>query len=109
MQNLSVSPILVITNAPDRKVAAQLAEKLIGEHVAACVNVLAPCQSIYHWHGKTESVEEIPMLIKTTTARYTEVERIIRAEHPYELPEIISVPITNGLPEYLQWVENETK
>ena len=87
----------------------QLAESLVGARAAACVNVLAPCRSIYHWQGKTESTEEIPLLIKTTEACYAEVEHIIRELHPYELPEIILVPITGGLPAYLDWVADETK
>jgi len=101
--------VLVITNVPNREVALNMAQKLIDAHLAACVNVQAPCTSIYHWQGKTESTEEFPLLIKTTSTRYTEVEQMIRELHPYELPEIISVPIERGLPEYLQWVENETR
>ncbi len=98
-----------MTNVPDRETALNMAQKLIGVHRAACVNVLAPCTSIYHWQGKIESAEEFPLLVKTTENRYAEVERMIKELHPYELPEIISVPIDNGLPEYLQWVENETR
>lgn len=101
--------VLVITNLPNREAAIQLAEKLIGANAAACVNVLAPCLSIYHWQGKTESAEETPVLIKTVAARYPEVEKLIRANHPYELPEIIQVPICDGLPAYLDWVESETR
>lgn len=104
-----MSAVLVVTNLPDREAAIRLAESLIGARAAACVNVLAPCLSIYHWQGKTESAEETPLLIKTTEARYAEVERIIRELHPYELPEIIRVPITGGLPQYLQWITNETQ
>jgi periplasmic divalent cation tolerance protein len=100
--------VLVITNLPNREVAVRLAEELIGARAVACVNVLAPCLSIYHWQGKTESAEEIPLLIKTTEERYAEVEQLILTNHPYELPEIIRVPITGGLPEYLQWITNET-
>lgn len=100
--------ILVISNLPNRESATQLAERLVGERVAACVNVLAPCHSIYHWQGNTESAEEVPVLIKTTAERYADVERIIRASHPYELPEIIRVPVTGGLPAYLNWVTEQT-
>jgi periplasmic divalent cation tolerance protein len=104
-----MSAVLVMTNLPDRKTAVQLGEKLIGASLAACVNVLAPCRSIYHWQGKTESAEETPLLIKTVAARYQEVENLIRANHPYELPEIIQVPVDGGLPAYLDWVETETR
>ncbi len=98
-----------MTNLPDRESAVRLGEQLIGAGVAACVNVLAPCRSIYHWRGKTESTEETPLLIKTVAARYPEVEKLICANHPYELPEIIQVPLSGGLPAYLDWVENETR
>ncbi|MCX7627410.1 MAG: divalent-cation tolerance protein CutA [Methylophilaceae bacterium] len=104
-----MSAVLVITNLPDRAVAVKLAQKLISAHAAACVNVLSCCQSVYRWQGKIESAEEIPVLIKTTETHYAEVERIIREIHPYELPEIICVPITRGLPEYLQWIADETR
>ncbi len=100
--------ILVMTNLPDQAVALQLAETLVANGLAACVNTLAPCTSIYHWQGKTESTQEIPMLIKTTHARYAEVEATICRLHPYELPEIIQVPIGGGLPAYLQWISDET-
>lgn len=104
-----MSAVLVITSLPDQETAIRLAEKLIAGRTAACVNVLAPCRSIYHWQGKTESAEEIPVLIKTVATRYSEVEALIRACHPYELPEIIQIPINSGLPAYLDWVENETR
>lgn len=104
-----MSAVLVITNLPNREAAARLAEKLVESGMAACVNILAPCLSIYHWQGKTESTEETPVLIKTVVARYPEVEAAIRAHHPYELPEIIQVPITGGLPDYLDWLEKETR
>lgn len=100
--------ILVLTNVPDQTVAATLAEHLVEQGLAACVNILAPCTSIYHWQGKTDSAQEIPLLIKTTQSRYIEVEAAICKLHPYELPEIIHVPVAGGLPAYLQWVSKET-
>lgn len=100
--------IIVISNLPDQDSATRLAEILISRGQAACVNVLAPCTSIYHWQGKTESAQEVPVLIKTTQLKYSEVERTIRAHHPYELPEIVSVPIAGGLPAYLDWISVET-
>jgi len=100
--------IVVLTNVPDQATATTLAEHLIAQGLAACVNILAPCTSIYHWQGKTESAQEIPLLIKTTLNRYIEVEATICKLHPYELPEIIHVPVTGGLQAYLQWVSKET-
>lgn len=104
-----LEPILVMTNFPDKKGAVALAEALIAQHLAACVNVLSPCTSIYHWQGKVESAEEIPVLIKTLQQHYDQVEQLIKMMHPYELPEVIMVPILNGLPAYLQWIANETQ
>lgn len=100
--------VLVFTNAPDREVAARIAEALVDKRLAACVNVLAGCTSVYRWQGDIERAEEIPLLIKTRAARYPEVEATIRHLHPYELPEVIAVPVSQGLPEYLQWVAEET-
>ncbi len=100
--------LLVITNLPDAASAAKLAQQLIEARAAACVNQLAPCISTYHWQGKIETVTEVPLLIKTTQAAYPRLEKLIRAAHPYELPEIIAVPVTIGLPAYLDWVAAET-
>lgn len=86
-----------------------MAEALIDQHLAACVNVLSPCTSIYHWQGKVESADEIPVMIKTLRQHYDQVEQLIKMMHPYELPEVIMVPILNGLPAYLQWIANETQ
>ena len=101
--------LLVVTNLPERASAEKLAALLVGQGLAACVNVLAPCDSFYRWRGEIRQDEEYPLLIKTAQDRYAELEAAIRANHPYELPEIIAVPIVCGLPAYLQWVESETR
>ena len=103
-----MSMLLVLTNLPDRAAAERLAESLIEKHLAACVNILAPCRSVYRWKDAMQRDEEHPMLIKTTAERYAELEAAIRASHPYELPEIIAVPVERGLPAYLDWVVAET-
>jgi periplasmic divalent cation tolerance protein len=103
-----MSALLVLTNLPDRVAAETLAERLIESRVAACVNVLAPCRSVYRWKGAVQHDEEYPVLIKTSEARYAALEAEIRAAHPYELPEIIAVRIERGLPAYLRWVDEET-
>jgi periplasmic divalent cation tolerance protein len=100
--------ILVITNLPDRAAAVKLAQALVERRLAACVNVLAECTSVYRWKGVVENTAEVPVLIKTRAARYEEVEGAIRELHPYELPEIIAVPVSRGHDEYLQWVADET-
>lgn len=101
--------LLVLTHLPDRLTAETLANALIAEKAAACVNILGACTSVYRWQGTVEHAEEIPLLIKTTTAGYAALETAIRRLHPYELPEIIAVPLAQGLPGYLQWVVAETQ
>ena len=103
-----IEPILIITGFPDRASAMSLAHRLISERLAACVNVLADCTSIYHWEGKSETAVEVPVLIKTLEQHYPRLEQLIRSMHPYELPELIAVPISKGLPAYLKWIESET-
>lgn len=98
----------MITNLPDRDAALALARTLVETRVAACVNVLAGCTSVYRWQGVIEEAEEVPLVAKTTAACYPALEAAIRAHHPYELPEIVAVPIERGLPAYLQWVADET-
>jgi periplasmic divalent cation tolerance protein len=101
--------LLVVTNLPDRASAEKLAGLLIEQRLAACVNILAPCSSVYRWQGTIQHDEEHPLLIKTAQDRYAELEASIRANHPYELPEIIAVPIVRGAPGYLQWIISETR
>ena len=100
--------LLVFSNLPDQASAAKLAAVLIEQRLAACVNVQAPCSSVYRWQGKVETATEVPVIIKTTRERYPALEAAIRAHHPYELPEIIAVPLVAGLPTYLEWVRTET-
>jgi len=103
-----MSALIVITNAPDRDIALKIARALIERKLAACVNILAECTSVYRWRGKLETATEVPLLIKTRAAIYPELEAAIKSLHPYELPEIVAVPIERGSPEYLEWVNAET-
>lgn len=100
--------LLVITNTPDRATAERIANTLVTEGVAACVNVLGECASVYRWQGKVERASEVPLLIKTTRAAYPRLESALHKLHPYELPEIIALPVSAGLPEYLKWVAEQT-
>lgn len=104
----ATASLIVTTNLPDAASAQALAMLLIEQRLAACVNILAPCRSVYRWQGKIEDTTEVPLLIKTTAARYAALEAAIRVHHPYELPEILAVPVEFGLPEYLAWVAAET-
>lgn len=102
-----MNALLVVTTLPDEESAAALAEHLVGQRVAACVNILSPCRSVYRWQGAVERAAEVPLLIKTTLERYAELEAAIRARHPYELPEIVAVPVCSGFTPYLDWIAAE--
>lgn len=105
---MPTSVLLVISNCPDRESAAALARHLVEARLAACVNILAACRSVYRWQGVLEEADEVPLLIKTTAAAYPALEAAIRTHHPYDLPEIIAIPVAQGLPAYLAWVGAET-
>jgi len=100
---------VTLCTCPDAQVADRIARALVEEQLAACVNRLGGVRSVYRWKGAVQHDEEHPMLIKTTAERYPALEQALRAGHPYELPEIIAVPIERGLPAYLDWVAAETK
>ncbi|HMW16492.1 MAG TPA: divalent-cation tolerance protein CutA [Accumulibacter sp.] len=101
--------LLVLTNLPDRASAEALAEELVGSRLAACVNILAGCRSVYRWQGAVESADEVPLLIKTCADRYPALETAIVSKHPYALPEVVALPVTSGLSAYLEWVLLETR
>lgn len=99
--------LLVMTNLPDVESAQALAHALVQNRMAACANLLPAVQSIYRWQGKVEQAYEVTLTIKTTQARYHQVEQAILAAHPYDLPEVIALPLT-GNAAYLHWVSQET-
>jgi len=103
-----MSAMIVLTTTPDRGVAQNIARALIERRLAACVNILAECASVYRWRGQIETASEVPLMIKTRAAIYDDVEAAIRSLHPYELPEIIAVSVERGLPAYLDWLSAET-
>ena len=100
--------LLVLSNVPDEATAHALAHTLVAQRVSACVNILPAVHSVYRWQGAIEEAREVTLLIKTTQLRYPELEAAIRKEHPYDVPEIIAMPVLAGLPAYLNWVEEET-
>lgn len=99
--------IMVLCNVPDAALAQQIAETLVGEQLAACVNIMAPCRSVYRWQGKLENASEVPLQIKTTAVAYPALQARLLQLHPYEVPEIIALPLAAGLPAYLTWVAAE--
>jgi len=99
--------LLVLTNLPDEETAMKLARSLVGKRLAACVNVLNGCSSVYRWQGSIQTEREFPMMIKTRVERFASLQQEILALHPYELPEIIALPLDRGLMPYLEWVSAE--
>ena len=97
---------LVLCTVPDRECAEQIAEALVAEQLAACVNIIPGIASVYRWKGGMEKDEELLLLIKTSQGMYESLEQRIRALHPYELPEIIAVSIQAGQKDYIKWIEN---
>lgn len=101
--------IVVLTNLPDRQTAQLLARRLVEGRLAACVNIGASVESIYHWHGEIETANEVPVAIKTRRVLYSEVEAVIRQIHPYEVPEIVAIALCDALPPYVDWIRAETR
>ena len=99
---------LVFTTLPDAEMAGKVARNLVEQRLAACVNVLAACSSVYRWQGDVHEDEEIPLIIKTTAELYPALETYLRQQHPYALPEIVALDVAQGLPEYLHWVAEST-
>ena len=96
--------LLVLSTFPDAAKAREAARVLVGERLAACANLLPGVTSVYIWQGQTEESAETLVLLKTTRAAYPALEVRLRALHPYELPEIVALPLAAGLPAYLDWV-----
>jgi periplasmic divalent cation tolerance protein len=106
---MNPSALLILTTAPDALTAERIAALLVESRLAACVNILPGVRSVYRWQGAVEKADEVQLFIKTTAARYPEVEAAIRSHHPHAVPEIIALPITLGWPAYLQWLNQETQ
>lgn len=101
--------LLVLSTCPGSITAKQIANAVVSENLAACVQTISNVHSVFRWLNKTDSSDEYLLLMKTTMERYESLERKIRAMHPYELPEIIAVPIMAGFDQYLSWIDNSTQ
>ncbi len=100
--------LLICTTVADRATADALAERLVGERLAACVQIVPGVRSVYRWQGAVQHDDEIQMVIKTRAAAFDAVERCLRTHHPYELPEIVAVPVVRGSAAYLGWIAEQT-
>lgn len=99
---------IVLCTAPDPATAEALAQTVVEARLAACVNVLPGVRSVYRWQGAIHADSESLLIIKTRRDRFAALSAALRAQHPYELPEIIAVPLSDGLPAYLAWVDQNT-
>jgi periplasmic divalent cation tolerance protein len=99
----------VTTTLPDRALADRVASTLVDARLAACAQVIGPLTSTYHWQGRTETAEEWYCFLKTTASRLPELRARLRALHPYEVPELIAVPIADGDPAYLRWIRESVE
>ena len=100
--------LIALTTFPDIDTAQRLASQIVQAKLAACVNIIPQVQSIYIWQGEECNESECIALIKTTEKAYSELESLLKQQHPYELPEIIATPITNGSKDYLSWLSTNT-
>jgi periplasmic divalent cation tolerance protein len=98
--------IVTFCTCPDKDTAEKIARLLVEGHLVACVNILPNITSIYSWKGQIESAEEHLLIIKSSSQGYQAIETTIRSHHPYELPELIAVPVACGLPEYINWIHS---
>lgn len=96
---------LVVSTAPSEKIARKLAHSLVRQHLAACVNVIPGAVSFFWWQGKLDKARETLLLIKTSKSFFPRLVKFLQKQHPYQVPEIIAVPIEKGNLEYLGWLE----
>ena len=102
-------PCVVFCTCPDQAVARHIATSLLEQSLAACVNIVANVESVYRWQGEMQCDSEILILIKSRFELFETLEQQLQSLHPYELPEIIAVPIQTGSKQYLEWIEHSTR
>ena len=100
---------IVLCTVPDPQTGEQIANALVSEQLAACVNIIPGISSVYRWKGAVQQDREALLIIKTGQDSQAPLEQRIRALHPYELPEIIAVPIHTGQKDYLEWITSSLK
>ncbi len=100
--------LIALCTVPDRKTAERIAERLVGQRLAACVNILPGLTSVYRWQGEVQRDNELLLVIKTQRACFNALEAAVHRLHPYELPEIVAVPIVTGSRRYLAWITENT-
>ena len=101
--------LVVLVTAPTPERAAEIARTLVEERLAACGNVVPGIRSIYRWEGKVEDEQEALLVLKTTRARFEALRHRVLSLHPYQVPEVIALPVEAGSAEYLAWIAAETR
>jgi len=104
-----MTPLLILSACPTREVAEKIARALVESGAAACAQISGPIDSIYRWKGQFERAQEVHLWAKSTQEAQNKAFQVIRQHHPFEVPEILSIPITSGLPDYLNWIQAETQ
>ena len=105
---LPVTALVCLCTCPDAEIANRIADALVSERLAACVNIVPGVRSVYRWQGRVEHVDEMQLLIKTVRERCDALVARIVELHPYELPEVIAVEVAGGLAAYLGWIDEQT-
>ena len=101
--------VVVLMTAPDARTAENLSEQLLEERLIACANVLPGVRSVYRWEGALQRDDEVLVLLKTTPESVAELSERIAALHPYDVPEVLALPVSSGLAAYTQWVGTEVE
>ena len=100
--------LVVLCTAPEAD-AGRLADLLVERRLAACVGLVGPIESRFHWEGRIDTAREIQLVAKTTAARFAELRDVLAEAHPYDVPEILALPVVAGLPAYVQWLTDSTR
>jgi periplasmic divalent cation tolerance protein len=101
--------LVLLSTCPDAATAERMARELVAASLVACVNIVPGVRSIYLWNGAVQADEEVLMILKTTAGRLAAVRERLVALHPYDLPEIVALPVVDGHHPYLQWVVDSTR
>jgi periplasmic divalent cation tolerance protein len=99
----------VFCTFPDQESARRVIDRLVDDRLIACGNIFPGIESIYRWKGKIERSSEVMAILKTTRDRFSLLQSVFKELHPYEVPELIATPISNGLPAYLAWITENVK
>jgi len=99
--------IVVLSTCGSEEEAVRIAKQLVDAHLAACVNLIPRIRSFYRWQGKVEDSSEWMLVVKTSRARFEALRTVLEAAHSYELPEVLALPVVDGSPNYLEWMDAE--